>query len=579
MAIVPMKYVIVLGRSAHADGLIRELQRLGVIHPEKMGEEKPNKELEEASHNVREHAHLIEELKTYKPKPGIVKTSFEEGSKALLQKRSLHDKIEILTRERDRQAIWGDFDPSAIDYLNQKGIVVQLWQSREEGLSETDFENIKFLQEIVHKGSHYYITISGGKLEAKSADEIPIPEKNFFQVNEGLIQVYHELKMVEGKLRSMAIHLPTLKSEYENEVSEYEFLKAYHQSYSDGNLTAVGGWVPANKLQYLTDELKKFEDVVALKSRDPNADETPPVLTENSRFTKTFEPLLKLLGVPDYNSVDPATFFAPFMMLFFGICLGDAGYGAMMIVTAFIMRRYLAKKIPAIVPVTNLTMLFGVATIAWGLITGSIFGISFPQHERGWILFDVSSEFGNPIRLFYLSVALGVIHLSISFIISLLSAHKGEDRFASFGRIFVLWGGVLGVLKIEYWWALVSFGVAVILFMSSSSHNPFKRVGLGLWNIYGLTSLIGDVMSYARLFGLGIATGAIASVVNQLAMQAGEVPYAGILFTIIILIIGHGFNFAMGIVGALVHPGRLHAVEAIPKFAELTGVPYKPLIK
>jgi len=153
-------------------------------------------------------------------------------------------------------------------------------------------------------------------------------------------------------------------------------------------------------------------------------------------------------------------------------------------------------------------------------------------------------------------------------------------RISKIGTTCILWGGALAVLKIDYWWILIAIGLAMILLFSSDSKNPFKRVGLGIWSIYGLTGLLGDVMSYARLFGLGVATAAIASIVNMLAGDVrAAVPGFGIALAILVLLVGHAFNFTMGIIGALVHPARLHAVEAFPKCVELTGTPYKPLSK
>ena len=138
----------------------------------------------------------------------------------------------------------------------------------------------------------------------------------------------------------------------------------------------------------------------------------------------------------------------------------------------------------------------------------------------------------------------------------------------------------MGVIKGPLWWVVFGIGLIIILLLSADEKNIFKRVGIGLWNVYGLTGLLGDVMSYARLFGLGVASGAIASVVNMLAGDVRDaVPVAGYFLAVIVLLFGHAFNFSMGIIGALVHSARLHAVEAFPKCVQLTGTPYKPLEK
>ena len=245
------------------------------------------------------------------------------------------------------------------------------------------------------------------------------------------------------------------------------------------------GWLPACEVEPVRQTLKKFWAPVVIEARDPGPDEHPPVKTKNSWFARMFEPLLHMLGMPNYRGLDPALFFAPFMMLFFGICLGDAGYGILMLIAAYIMKKKFSKKIHNIVFVANMTILMGVATIAWGLITGSIFGINFT--DRSWVLLDVSPDYGNPMTLFKISIGLGVIHLTIAFIMALVSSVSWGHRLGKLGLIFVLWGGVFGVLHVPYWYMVLGLGVLMIVGWSADSKNPIKRFGLGLWAVYGLS--------------------------------------------------------------------------------------------
>ena len=148
-----------------------------------------------------------------------------------------------------------------------------------------------------------------------------------------------------------------------------------------------------------------------------------------------------------------------------------------------------------------------------------------------------------------------MIHLTIALIMAFTSAVSWGHRVGKLGLIFVLWGGVFGVLHVPHWYVVLGLGILMIIGWSADSKNPIKRFGLGLWAVYGLSGMIGDVMSYARLFGLGIATGAIAGVVNMLAGDVRDaVPIAGYVLAILVLMVGHAFNFSMGIIGALVPP-------------------------
>jgi V/A-type H+-transporting ATPase subunit I len=227
----------------------------------------------------------------------------------------------------------------------------------------------------------------------------------------------------------------------------------------------------------------------------------------------------------------------------------------------------------------QITVFFGIASIIVGILTGSIFGIA--PWGREWIPVDISFEHGNPMILFKISIALGIIHLTISFLLAALSEPHWQLKLTKIGSIAVLWGGALLVLGISFWWVALAAGLVLILLFFSDSKNIFKRLGIGLWGIYNHVSLIGDVMSYSRLFGLGIASAAIAGVVNQLATQTRDSigsPLIGFIIMIVVLVVGHLFNLIIGVIGAVVHPARLHAVEALPKFVKFTGVEYKPLV-
>jgi len=390
-----------------------------------------------------------------------------------------------------------------------------------------------------------------------------------------------QLTRAGADLEKAAAHLPTFKERLGEAERELAFQKTLAEGYSDADLFGVQGWVPEDRTDQVEKALKKSGHALAIHLRDPDDEETPPVLTRNGWLARSLEPLLKVLGLPDYRGLDPSLFFAPCMLLFFGICLSDAGYGIIFYAVATWARRKYGAKNPQIVPPMLICQLFGIATAVWGLLTGGIFGIKFTNTD--WVLIDVMS---NPMTLFYISVACGVVHLTIAYVLAMVVSEGLQSRLENLGKIAVLWGAVLAILITKdvlnmsgvLWKGILGFGMALILFWSSSDKNPLKRIGLGVWNIYGLSGLLGDVMSYARLFGLGIATGAIASVVNDLAFQAGgAVPGVGIVITALIMLVGHGFNFAMGIIGAVVHPARLHAVEAFPKFVMLTGTPYTPL--
>jgi len=241
--------------------------------------------------------------------------------------------------------------------------------------------------------------------------------------------------------------------------------------------------------------------------------------------------------------------------------------------------------------VVRLCKAFAVSATIVGVITGSVFGYSF--EDRSWVLLDLDVTAGDPMKLFYISLALGVVHLSLSYLMGMIQDRYWIQKIQKIGLFSVFWGGILLVCRSIWFalpeqtlhapllyggWGMLALGLLLTLLFSSDNKNWLIRLGLGLWSIYGLTGLIGDLLSYARLFGLGIATGAVAAVMNQLAKMVLEAagPIAGIPLAIIVILVGHSFNLALSILGSTVHSARLHFVEAFKSFFEGGGVEYKP---
>jgi V/A-type H+-transporting ATPase subunit I len=584
MAIVKMKKMICAARTCDGEALLRRIQQLGVLHPEHIMTETESEKLSKLDHGLHVYATVIRILETRKSygKNGsyvINKPEVSDVERWANDEKRITEQITHVEREMFRQEVFGDFEPDEVRELEKNGIYIELWSADAKDFKTLNISSGVALKELSRGRTIYFATIGKtGKTQINGATLEDLPKHSLSHYEERKKDLDRQLKAVSTQIDHAVDFLAEFRTTYKKILEERDFYETLDRSFEDENIIIFGGWVPDFESCGIKAEIEKEFGSSAVKFRDSKDDETPPVKTKNNWLARTFEPLMHVLGFPNYRGVDPALFFAPSMMLFFGICLGDAGYGLVMLIIAFFSKKYLSKKVAGMEFVANMTALFGLLTLAWGLITGTIFGIGFKH--RGWIALDVSPGVGDPMLLFKISIGIGIIHLSIAFIIAIIGAVKKSEKFLKSGMLLVMWGGALGVLKVPLWWALFGLGAIIILFFSADEKNPLKRVGIGLWNIYGLTSLLGDVMSYARLFGLGVASGAIASVVNLLASDVrNAVPVAGYLLAVLVLLFGHSFNFAMGLIGALVHPARLHAVEAFPKCVELNGKPYKPLEK
>ncbi len=584
MAIVPMKRVTFVTLSQKGDELLRLLQRLKVLHPEHIKDEATLGSLDDLRHMLNVQASLIRAIdliEAPEPEdvPGEEEPTFAKVKLLLGKLADLDETMKSRRRERAGLVPWGDFDPDDIAWLREEGVDVRFWR-----MDAPKFEGLKLPRGVLimeaarEMGSVLFVTVAHGiEVGIPGADEVSLADERLADLEADIERIEVERRGVLRRIGETKARLDVLRKEQELQEHEYDYRVAVLRAFDDGDVKAFAGWIPADRVDAVRGEMGRFEVPVVMDARDPLTEECPPVLTRNYSIAKIMEPLLRLLGVPNYRGLDPALFFAPFMMLFFGICLGDVGYGISMIIGALILKRIFRNDAARVAG--NITVLFGIASIIVGVLTGQLFGIA--PFGRSWIPIDISFDHGDPMILFRISIALGIIHLTIAFLLAALSEPHWQAKLAKAGSVSLLWGGALLVVGISLWWVLMAAGLIILLLFFSDSKNPFKRLGLGLWGIYNHVSLLGDVMSYSRLFGLGIATGAIASVVNTLATDArGAVgsPGLGFLLSLVVLVVGHLFNLAMGIISALVHPARLHAVEALPKFVKFTGVEYKPLV-
>jgi V/A-type H+-transporting ATPase subunit I len=188
--------------------------------------------------------------------------------------------------------------------------------------------------------------------------------------------------------------------------------------YAEEHLFGLQGWVPVRISQELVRGVRNQHIPLQVEVREPLPEEEPPILYENNGFIQRIEPLLRLYGNPKYRDIDPSYFFAPFMILFFGICYGDAGYGIVMYLAAHAMGKKWGEKMESLPTIVKLCKAFALSAIFIGIITGSIFGYNFD--ERSWILLDVAPGIGDPMLFFYLTLGLGVLHLSFSYLIGMM---------------------------------------------------------------------------------------------------------------------------------------------------------------
>ncbi|HYE84145.1 MAG TPA: V-type ATP synthase subunit I [Clostridia bacterium] len=336
------------------------------------------------------------------------------------------------------------------------------------------------------------------------------------------------------------------------------------------------GWLPERSSDELVKLMEGITDKYTLQFEDPNDEDDIPVLLDNPAVVQPLEMITEQYSLPNPRSIDPNPVMTPFFVVFFGMMITDAAYGIIMaIATAFVLKKF--KPGGGMKKMMGLMFLGGISAFIWGGVFGGWFGdlIKF----RAW-WFNPLEE---PLKMLIFCLILGVIQLYTGFI---LQAYKSIKAGKVMDAIYdqVLWLMLLTGLMFLALPPLAAAGkymaivgaAGTVLMSARSEKNIVKRLLSGVLSLYNVTGFLGDVLSYSRLFALGLATGVIAQVFNAMgAMMGGSL--IGKLFMVVFLIIGHTFNLALGVLGAYVHSSRLQYVEFFGKFFEGEGKPFDPL--
>ncbi|MDT3844085.1 MAG: V-type ATP synthase subunit I [Bacillota bacterium] len=336
----------------------------------------------------------------------------------------------------------------------------------------------------------------------------------------------------------------------------------------------------------------------------PPDDENAPTILSNNAFSATTEGVVASYGLPSRKEMDPTTIMSFFYVFFFGMMLSDAAYGAIIAIACFFLIGKYKDMDSGMKKTMTMFGYCGISTLVWGVLFGGYFGDVVDVVARVFFGKTVSIPalwfvpLNDPMRLLLYSMLFGLIHLFVGLGIKGYNELKMGDTVGFFCDV-VLWyiflGGLILMLLPSSLFASIAGGqinlpaglgaaaqpmaiiglVGLILFSQRDQKNPVLRLLLGLYEVYGVTSWLSDVLSYSRLLALGLATGVIASVINQMGSMAGSGVVGAVIFAIV-FVAGHLLNMAINILGAYVHTNRLQYVEFFGKFYDGSGKPFDP---
>lgn len=598
--IAKMKKLTFLVYHKEYDAFLKSIRDLGVVHvATKAQGSAENAALQESIRLSARYTAAIKMLQGLNVQPAAAHTGDAgKGTEALAeiedvqqQIQQVAHKLQAVEKELVQLEPWGDFDPKSVARLRDAGYQIDFYICSDKQFKE-EWVDLYNATEINHVGSKlYFVTVmpKGENIDLE-VETAKLPDCSLSDLHVRKENLAKQSEALQARLKDLAASVvPDLQAAQAQVHSQIEFSKVVlnTDSLADNKLMLLQGWAPADCVSKIKDFLESKE--VYYEVADPTPEDDVPILLDNKGFFRLFEPIMRLYMLPKYNELDLTPFFAPFFMLFFGLCLGDSGYGLFMLL-AVTVYRLVAKNISASMkPILTLVQLLGASTMVCGLLTGTCFG--FNLYDIQLPLFQSLKEAIslNNQQMFNLSLILGGVQIIFGMILKAVNQtiqFGFKYAVATIGWLFILVSTAIAFAAPGFMpmggtvhMVFLAIGVLMAYLYNSPGKNVFVNIGLGLWDSYNMaTGLLGDVLSYVRLFALGLSGGILASVFNSLAVgMSPDNVIAGPIVMVLIFVIGHAINMFMNVLGAMVHPMRLTFVEFFKNSGyEGGGKEYKP---
>ena len=520
-------------------------------------------------------------------------TQYSQIKSEISKKYMRYDEIDLWERL--------DVNPKELKNLKKVNtflgtVPIKLKGSFIDGISELDktyYEELKIVKDEV-----YYLVISSidesekkklaevfrnssFTVENLDIDAVPQDYKNGLQKE--ISELKKEKRRLKAQIKTYSEDLTDLQAVYEYMQNKKLRIVESEKLAQTENTILIKGWIPTEKVSEFEKVIKdEAGDNYYLTFTDADRDDaTVPIKLKNGKVASTFENLTGMYAYPRYNEIDPTPLFTPFYILFFGMMGADVGYGlVLLLATMFVLKVVnLSSQMRKSV---KFFFYLSFSVIFWGLLYGSYFGATIPGM---WRLVDPASQYND---LLIGSIVFGVVHIFVGLAIkAYMLIRDGKSLEAVYDVLFwymALIGGMLflifklmnlsAVVANVSMWVMIVGMAGIVLTGGREAKGVGAKLGGGLYSLYGISSYVGDFVSYSRLMALGLSGGFIASAINMIAGMIGG-NWFGMIFIPVILIVGHLFNMFLSFLGAYVHTSRLMYVEYFGKFYEGGGKPFK----
>ncbi|MBO4665955.1 MAG: ATPase V [Paludibacteraceae bacterium] len=598
--ITPMKKFTFLVFHHDYEAFLSELREAGVVH------------VTQRAAGLADDA----DLQALIARRAEIKHLLQQGctDQALQEKSNIEQQIRSTQKEQARVAVWGDFSSKTISQLQEAGYTLYYYSC----------PKAKFEEEwgvvVAEANKNVYFVTVGTQLENDAVTALQLT-KSAAELQRDLDALNGLLAAANAKIEAWSL---ANKEQLESELKDIEQQIDWKQvtlnteSAAEGALCVLEGFCPEENAPALEKRLNALSAALYYEVEDPKPEDATPIKLHNNWFAKLFEPLTGMYGWPSYGEFDPTPILAPFYLLFFAMCMGDAGYGILLIIFGLLIH-YNKLKISMFEGLGPIISALGAGTLVVGFFLGTAFGMDlsalFPSIDYLFLNGKVVTEGGvqyltkaayaaSGIEGGYdvamvLALFIGVFHICLAMVVKALCYTKRfgfRAQLGTWGWTLLIVGGIaafviclalsvpMNITKIVLITIACVSALGIYVF-NTPGRNPLVNIGAGLWDTYNMaTGILGDTLSYIRLYALGLAGGMLGGAFNNLGLMVMGGSTTGTTWQwlpfILILLVGHLLNLAMSALGAFVHPLRLTFVEYFKNSGyEGKGNKYSPFKK
>ena len=506
--------------------------------------------------------------------------SAKSGEELGREEAGLNSELVATRKLRASVEPWGDFSVEDVKSLSEKGLRIQLFRVNRRTFETLALDDI-FFQVASERGGEICFATFSSKPVDLGVTRKKLPSKSLSEVDSEIESMLTRIRAIEEEYANLAEHLGALeKAEAEiTDLLEYQRTVMNARPELDDRVFVLQCWSPIPEEELVG---KLGSDFTFYHyGEEPEEWDRMPVLMKNPPAFESGEDLVKIYSYPSHKDFDPSPFVLYCFAVFFGMIIGDLGYGLILLGMTFWITRKVQSRSPLVVRMFRLMYLLCASVIFFGIIGASFFGIQLdpnnPWVKHAW--FDYSTMEGQN-HVMVISILIGMVHISLSFLIKL---YNNRDYGAP-GWIIAIWSAYFllnskmahGEDNPAAMYGLIA-GLGIVLLFSSKNKNLLLRLVEGVQALLGIIQVFGDVLSYLRLFALGVATVYIAQTFNILGgAVADSIPVLGLVFAGLILFLGHVLNIGLAIMGGVIHGLRLNFLEWYRWCFEGDGLEYKP---